>query len=362
MAQYEKHPNGTWSVRFRTTENFELVYKRIRGFKTKKEAENAYLEYKKQSDEEKNNKITNEASKLTFKQLYDEYCEFQKSRLKERSYYDMVRKTEHHLIPYFEKYPVVAISPRIILKWQNTLEKYSFRHKQSLRIYLHGILKFAEKYYRIPNQIRYVDGFRRTEATKEMQIWNEEEFAQFISYVDRIDYKAFFSALYLTGCRKGELLASSWADWDFINKKFNIDKNVAKYVNGQRYILTTPKNLSSYRKISIPDNLINIMEEYKASLPNPKETDFVFGGEQPIACSSIDKFYANRCKYSGVKKIRLHDFRHSHASYLISKGASIVAVAKRLGHKDIEQTLNTYSHLFKDDESDMIKKLNDIKF
>jgi integrase len=361
MASYTKHPNGSWSVRFRTVENFEVIQKRISGFKTKREAENAYLEYKQQSDEEKNNKISNEASKLTFDKLYKEYCIYQKSRIKESSYNILITKTKNLLLPYFEKYLVVAISPRIILQWQNTLENYSFRYKQSLRIYLHGILKYAEKYYRIPNQIRYVDGFRKNEARKEMQIWNEDEFVKFISHCERLEYKAFFSALYLTGARKGEILATKWLDWDFDKKILNIDKNVTRHIIGQRYLLTTPKNESSYRKILIPDNLYNIMLEYKNSLKTYNENDFVFGGKEPLPCSTIDSYYKYRCIYAGVKKIRLHDFRHSHASYLISKGASIVAVAKRLGHKNIEQTLNTYSHLLQNDESELVNKLESIK-
>lgn len=362
MASYEKHANGTWSVRFRTTENFELIYKRLRGFKTKKEAENAYIEYMNQAEEEKVNKITFEASGLKFKELYEEFIEYQKSRIKESSLVDLINKAELHILPFFEKYPVLQISPKVILQWQNSLDHLSYKYKSLIRTYLHGMLKYAERYYKIPNQIKFVDPFKNLETKQEMQIWNEDEFIKFISKVDRIDYKAFFSALYLTGARKGEILATYWSDWDLENKKLNINKNVSRKVLGKdkRYLLTTPKNKSSFRKIALSDNLVKIMNDYKDSLLDPLPNHFAFGGEQPTASSSIDNYYNSKCKSAGVNRIRLHDFRHSHASYLISKGVSIVAVAKRLGHTNIEQTLNTYSHLLKNDESDLVNKLQNI--
>ena len=102
------------------------------------------------------------------------------------------------------------------------------------------------------------------------------------------------------------------------------------------------------------------MKDYKDSLLEPLPNQFAFGGEQPIASSSIDNYYNAKCKSAGVNRIRLHDFRHSHASYLIGNGVSIVAVAKRLGHTNIEQTLNTYSHLLKNDESELVNKLQNI--
>lgn len=365
MASYEKHANGTWSVRFRASEDFEVKQKRFRGFKTKKDAELAYLEYKAQIDEEKQLKIAPNSIKLTFNQLYIEYCNYQKNRIKESSYIDMTSKMNTHILPFFKKYTVVNISPKLILNWQNTLNKYSYKYKVTLRGYLYSILKYAEKYYKIQNQVNFVDNFRNLEPPKEMQIWEEEDFKKFINSIDKIYYKAFFSALYLTGARKGEILASTWEDWDLKNNTFNINKSVTRKVIGKRYAVTTPKNNSSIRKISIPDSLCNLMKEYKQSLNNFKNTDFVFSdkndGSQPIASSSIDNFYKVQCNKACVKKIRLHDFRHSHTSYLIAHGVSIVAVAKRLGHKNIEQTLNTYSHLLKDEDIGLINKLNNIK-
>lgn len=360
MASYEKHKNGTWSVRFRDIDNFELKNKRLSGFKTKKEAENAYLEYKTQSDEEKKAKIPKGSNNLVFEKLFYEYRDFQKARIKQSSFYDFDSKSQLHILPFFKDFIVSSISPKLILKWQNSLEKYSYKYKTNLRGYLSGILKYASKYYNIPNQILNVDNFKNNnEKVKEMSIWSEDEFKNFISYVDRIDYKAYFSALYLTGCRKGELLATNWNDWNLKENSLNINKNVTRKIHGKSWTITTPKTRQSIRNISIPIQLTELMKEYKIWQNNNKEsTDFVFGGKSPFADSNIERYFKEKCLESKNKKIRIHDFRHSHASYLISNGVSIVAVAKRLGHSNIERTLNTYSHLMKKDELDIMSKLN----
>ena len=75
------------------------------------------------------------------------------------------------------------------------------------------------------------------------------------------------------------------------------------------------------------------------------ESNFVFGNLRPLPQNTARLRMIDYCKLAGVKKIRIHDFRHSHASYLISKGYDIVTIARRLGHSDIEMTLNRYAHM-----------------
>lgn len=363
MASYEKSVKGTWSVRFRTVENFLPRQRRLGGFKTKREAEQAYLNYKNEYDKTINSGLTKDATTLTFYALYEEYCEFQKNRIKQSSFFDMDSKLKLHILPYFQDFKVIQISPKIILQWQNQLEKYSYKYKNNLRTYLFGMLKYAEKYYKIPNQLNFVDRFRNnSEETKEMSIWSEDEFNKFINCIERLDYKAYFSALYLTGCRKGELLATTWEDWNLEDNILNINKNVTRKVYGKSWTITTPKNITSIRKIAIPNSLSELMKNYKEwQKLNKAGQDFVFGSNAPFADSNIDRFFKEKCNESGVIKIRIHDFRHSHASFLIGHGASIVAVAKRLGHKNIEQTLNTYSHLIQNEEERLITMLNNVK-
>ena len=99
------------------------------------------------------------------------------------------------------------------------------------------------------------------------------------------------------------------------------------------------------------------------ALPVPlgAKSEFVFGDKEPLGDGILRHTKNKFCDLSGVKRIRIHDFRHSCASVLINNGASIMIVAKYLGHAKIDETLNTYSHLFKNQLNEIINiidKLN----
>ena len=88
---------------------------------------------------------------------------------------------------------------------------------------------------------------------------------------------------------------------------------------------------------------------------------YLFGGECPLAVTTIARYFSQAIEETGVRRIRLHDLRHSHATWLINNGANIVAVSKRLGHASIEQTLQTYTHLLQESDNDLVRKINDCR-
>ena len=346
--------NISWSARFRfVNSNGIEIQKRLSGFETKKEGQNAVFEFNV------NNPTTNKKIKknLTFTELYNEYAAYLKTRTKPSTHYDFVSKSKK-LLDYFGKSDVAKITPKQILDWQNTLTNYSYNYKCHLRTCLSGLLRYAEKYYDIPNQLRKVDGFRNLEPKHEMLIWTPEEFEAVMKNVLDFTYQVFYTALYLTGARKGEMLATYWSDWDLKNKTLNINKSISKKVTGASWMVTSPKNASSVRKIKINDNLSNMIQKlHEVQKQNNTLGQFVFGGTAPLPETCICRYLTNAAQKANIKVIRVHDLRHSHASLLISQGASIVAVAKRLGHSSIEQTLNTYAHLMPNEEEDLINKL-----
>lgn len=345
---------GTWSVRFRYIEDYDEKQKRLSGFKTKKEANEALIDY---LNEIKNKSNSNQ--QLTFIDLYNEYEGYIKTRNKLSTHYDFVSKTKKHILPYFEKFKVIEIKPKNILQWQNTINKYSYNYKCHLRNCLSAMLSYAEKYYDIPNKLKFVDNFKNQEIKQEIQIWTLKQFLHAMNYIDDNIYKTFYYALYFTGARKGEILATTWKDWDLINGTLTINKSITKKVTGSSWAVTTPKNLSSNRKIMLPDILVNIMKQHKEYCEDEQiKGNFVFFNESPLPETCICRYLNNVAQKANLPKIRVHDLRHSHVSYLISLGISIVAIAKRLGHSSIEQTLNTYSHMMPNEEQELINKLN----
>lgn len=175
-----------------------------------------------------------------------------------------------------------------------------------------------------------------------MEFWTQEEFETFIEAVrDKpVSYYAFLT-LYWTGLRIGELLALTLADFSAEEKTLSVTKSYQR-ING-RDVITEPKTAKGKRVVALPDFLVSELEEYVGRLYGMMKDDRLF----MVTKSYLEKEMQRGARLSGVKKIRLHDLRHSHASLLISKlGAQPNLVAERLGHEKIQTTLATYSHLY----------------
>lgn len=371
MASYEQRgKNKTWSVRFREVDldtgeerNTRLsAHKNGEPLRTKREAQAAYHEYLTEREKEKERRarmLSQQASDLLFTELAEYYFRYMKTRAKESTVYDVYKKYLARVKPYFEGYRVSEISPLLLLNFIGSLQQYSYNYMTNLYFMVCSILKYGERYHGTPNVSRQVDKPRKLEPKKEMQVWTAEEFTAFYAALndvvlkndlDHVKYRAFFHLLYETGCRKGEAEALYWSDFDFSKKTVSITKNITRKIEGMPYQVTTPKNAGSNRVVTLTDALCaELAAFYKKQKKEKKNVVFAFGGEDPPSTQSIARVFAAATELAGVKKIRIHDLRHSCASLLISRGVSIVAVARRLGHSSVEETLNTYAHMLPDD-------------
>lgn len=370
MPSYEKNKSsGLWSVRFREDTEEGTKQRRISGFKTKKEAQYGYEDYvterqKRLEEQAQNKAIEQSPNDILFKDLLKLYYQYKKSRIKDTSYYDITKKIDSKILPFFSDYKIKDITPAKVLEWQSSLENYSYQYRKNLNTQLASIFNYGEKYYDIYNVMKKVDRPRNLEPKKEMLFYTPDEFSKLIDNVEREQYKQFFKFLFLSGCRRGEALALNWDDIDLNKGTVKISKNVAYKVNGENgkpYHLTTPKNFGSNRIITLPQFFCKELKQYKKwQKENFECTDFVFGSADPLPLTNIDREFKKAAGKSNVKTIRIHDLRHSCASYLIHKGISIVAVSKRLGHTSIEQTLNTYSHMMPDDQTMILNTLDSL--
>ena len=369
MPSYEKNKSsGLWSVRFREDTEEGTKQRRISGFKTKKEAQYGYEDYvterQKKLEESAQNKIIEQSpNDMSFDYLVQAYLKFKESRIKNTSYYDTVKKINKRILPFFTTMKIKEIAPAKIIEWQNTISEFSYKYQLNLCNCLTSVYNFGEKYYDITNIMKKVDKPRNLEPKKEMLFWTPEEFARFIEKVEKESYKQLFKFLFISGCRRGEAAALSWSDFDFKYNTVKISKSVSYKIgeNGKSYHITTPKNFGSNRTIALPAFYCEELKKYKQWQSEHFEcTDFVFGSTDPLPPSNIDRELKAAAKAAEVKTIRVHDLRHSCASYLIHKGISIVAVSHRLGHNNVEQTLNTYSHMLPDDQTMIIHSLDDL--
>src|SRR5699024_9774468 len=246
------------------------------------------------------------------------------------------------------------ITNRDVTRFHNELlAKFSVSSAKRTHAALSAVLNYAIRQDYLSANVAREVGNIDVKEDKRMEFWTLEEFKKFISVVDDLMYRTFFMTLYFSGMRKGEQLALRWADIDFENNVINVDKTT------DFNDITSPKTQSSVRKLKMPQHTMTLLGELKLRFPN-KPDYFVFGEVyNHLSETTIDVHYNDYVDEAGVKRIRLHDFRHSHASYLINKGNDIQIVSKRLGHQNTSTTYDVYAHLYPNAEDEAIKNMED---
>ena len=187
----------------------------------------------------------------------------------------------------------------------------------------------------------------------EMLFWTKDEYMKFIETMKRkpMSYYAF-QILYWTGIRCGELLALTREDFDLEKRTLRINKTY-QVVNGEE-MTTSPKTEKSNRTIELPQFLCDEMADYFDSIYGLDDISRIF----PISKSYLHHEMDRGAKEAGVKRIRIHDLRHSSCALLVELGYSPVQIAERLGHETVTIT-DRYSHLYPSVQRKMADRLND---
>lgn len=355
MAIYKDKKRNTWYFRiYIENEKGEKKQKCRSGFKTKNEAKEYELKFLAEC------KKTFED--MTFLELYDIYIKHKSQNLKPQSLRAIKSRFNNHILPYFKDYKLSKISNKVYINWKEEILKkqFSYKYNSGLHTCMVSILNYAIDFYDLDKNIASkVGNFSKNGYLKKIDFWTYDEFNNFIVNVDDIVYYTLFYVLYFSGMRLGECLALSWKD--FNNNCLNVNKTIAKGKRDGQYIITTPKTYSSIRKIKLDNKtieLLNDLKKYYSNYIKFSEDWFIFGGLNALSQTTIGRRKNIYCKKANVKQIRIHDLRHSHATFLLSKGVPITVISKRLGHTDISMTLNVYSHLIPEDEDKAINIIN----
>ena len=331
-------------------------------FLTKKEATAAERKYLTNIE---NNGVS---SDMTFAELCDLHFEYQKDKVKVTTLHNYKKRRDH--LKLFDNIKVRELNINHFEDWKKEMNSLDLatRTKNDLYKYLKSILNYGSKWYDFHYNNMYckMTNFDNpNEMPKEMEFWTYEEFTQFINVETDIMFKTLFETLYYCGLRSGEVRGLTWRDIDFKIKELSIKRNIVSNIDNHKFLVVPPKTKLSARTLPMPDVLVNdlkILHGYQENFYGFNEDWYVFGNFEPISKSMMRERKNRDCKLAGVKQIRIHDFRHSCASLLINNGANITMVAKYLGHSKIDETLNTYSHMFKgklDNIVDTINKLNE---
>lgn len=370
MAVSKNKKTGKWEA-WVSYKDFTGKYKNkhLTGFNRKKDAEIAAALWKEKN--ENDNPDT-----LRFEILYDKYLEYKKTVNKASSIVSTDNKVAKHIMPYFSKRKVQDITVHDIRAWQNEMRsktkdghvKYSIKYLQSLHTILSSILDYGQKYHNITNNVAKLAGnfVDNSSLIKEMDFFTYDEWKKFEDAFadDDFEYKCFFQFLYWTGCRRGEVQALTWNDFNADLNYVTIKKTLSNKVTGMGYQITAPKTKSSNRRISIPSALKEALEhklDHDMNIDGFSRSCFVFGVSSPLSDETIRRKKNEYCKLANVKQIRIHDFRHSHASFLFSHNIDVAVISRRLGHSNIGTTMSTYIHMLPDKEDMALKILNEYK-
>ena len=331
--------------------NYKDMYGNIKTKKSKK-----YATKEEATREEAKFKISigdSIISNYTFNEIYKEYITKLENNVRPQT---IIKK--NNLYKYIEpilgnvKIENLTMKQYEYFKSELNKKNISTDYKNRIHALIITLVNYSEDYYNVTTKVPKISGrFENPlEMKKEMQFFTKEEYDKFRSVIEKPLWQTIFDTLFYCGLRKGELQALTWKDINFDKNTLDINKTLTTKLKGVNYSIFPPKTKSSYRTLPIPtqlrSELQNLFNLY-SSLDGFNDNWFVFGGIRPTPETTIQFHKDKYCKLANVKNIRIHDFRHSCASLLISKNADPVLVAKYLGHANVSMTLNRYSHMYK---------------
>lgn len=323
--------------------------KKKNGFKTKKDVPVREKHF---------NLSANTDMNMTLGTFVEIYFHDKEGELKERSIKNKRYMMEAHILPYFQDKRMNEITPAHIIQWQHVMREkgYAQTYLRMMQNQITALFTHASNIYNLPdNPCKKVKKMGKPVADK-LDFWTKEEYDRFISTMDAGSrYYVMFEILFWTGCREGELLALTKSDIDFHNHRMSITKTY--YRSERRDVITAPKTEQSVRIIELPEFLTQEIKEYVDQSPDLQEHTRIF----PVVAETVQHKLKRQAEKAGVKKIRVHDIRHSSVAYLINQGVQPLIIKERLGHKDIRITLNTYGHLYPNQQRQVADMLNEQK-
>lgn len=264
---------------------------------------------------------------------------------------------DKYILPIFGPMRLCDVKAADVVRWENWLleQNLSQSYLHTICNQFSAVFNHAVRFYRLPQNPMLAAGkvgSKRPE--KEMLYWTPAEFKRFSQAIEDkpLIYLAFLT-LYLSGCREGELLALRPEDIDFNLNVIRIRHSYAR-IKGED-VIGPPKTRASKRDIVMPSLLREELRDYLSTHPEIAPTDRLF----PVTKHALSHEMKRGCELSGVKRIRIHDIRHSHVSALINSGYSPTAIADRMGHETAEVT-EMYSHLFPSTQHDLVEALDEV--
>lgn len=346
------------------------------GYSGKKEAIRACNEFLASLHIENTPKII-QTQKIMFDTVVNDYLSHISVYIQETSLRNNKRIIDKYIYPSFKKRFIEDISKLELRQWMDSIQliKKSVKYKNDILRMMRVIYNHAQEYFDIEhNPTAILKTIKKDKSsTSEVDVWEIAEFEAFIRTFSTDDFyefafSVFYTFLYWTGVRRGEAKALRFNDFDFKNNRVRVNKTASNKFTGKSLIVQQPKTESSIRVIDVDEvtmNLIKKLHHYRKQLNDYREDAFVFvrkgNHSMPLADTTIENRKNRAVKKAGVKNIRIHDFRHSHASIMIANNIDLPVISRRMGHSSIDMTIKVYTHILPSSTEAAKNKLNSIR-
>ncbi len=407
IKKYKSPQGEFWSLRgfVGYREDGREIRVNRRGFKTKKEAQDVMK--KLVEEYESNHEMVLTAPQITFQELYDLWLIQYRLQVKPSSIATARRYCELHILPKFGKLKLdritVAYCQSVVNEWHRKYKQYNYLKKETQKIMAFGVLMGSLA----TNPMKQVQVPRRKEVEEPIKFYTKEELKGFLTHCQTAcspKLYTFFRLLSFTGARKSEILSLTWGDVDFNSRLLSIGKTLTIDEHGDK-IIQSPKTKNSIRFLNLDTVTLQVLKEWQQTQKDELShlSTYTESKKQLIFSNKSNELYypqvandwltwvylkytrldinskkrllkevgtlekeletrelsqetqlAHEAKiqvleqkraieHTPMKRITVHGFRYTHCSLLFEANASIKEVQARLGHKDVQTTMNIYA-------------------
>lgn len=363
---YETKHGTRYMFSFYAGQNTDKDYSRTiqkRGFKDYDSAVAAYLDTKKAFE---SGQLKPRSKRYTFKDIYDQWFKQHKQNIKPSTAFVIQGWFNKHILPELGSLYIDKITPAIC---QRAVNRWADKRPHSYKDLISRAGQVLDYAYRLElidnNPIKRVIVPRLKQQTTKDNFYTKQELSKFLECCKKqcdLKYYAAFRLLAYSGMRKSELRALTWSDVDFNKNTISINKTIAMNENGKN-VVQLPKTHNSMRVISMDQQTMSILREWQIkqrkdllrlgyNAMNGRQIVFNGKGNKYLSHITLNTKLKNIQAKNGLKAITVHGLRHTHCSLLLAAGVPVNDVKDRLGHNDIQTTLNIYAHVTKQQQKD----------
>ena len=372
IYEYETKHGTKYGFRFYGGQDTNKDYSKTiqkRGFKDFDSALSAYMDTKKAFE---NGQSKPRPKRYTYKDIYKLWLKQHKQDIKLSTACTIENLFNKHILPSFGNRYITKITPLVCQAAVNQWSKDCKGTYKSIANRANAVFDYAYRLELIKdNPMKKVMIPRNKKNDKRENYYSKQELNEFLEYCKSdLTYKYFavFRVLAYSGMRKGELRGLLWSDIDFEKNTISINKTVS-YNEKWQPIVQSTKTKKSTRIITMDVKTMLILRKWQVMQQkkllmlgynslSSKQLVFQGNGNKFLSRDMINKMLILVQEKHGLKKITVHGLRHTHCSLLLAAGVPVNDVKDRLGHANIQTTLDIYAHVSDQQRKDTADKFS----